>query len=117
MHGVSGHAFGSWSNRDGACWPRDFLGQSFGNLRVMTFGFDCRIDRDTSTSRLSDYGNTLLQCACAARNSEEVCKESRTGIALLTIRQAANRPLVFIGHSFGGTVIAFVSAPGKLLSY
>ncbi|CAO2656100.1 Nn.00g049030.m01.CDS01 [Neocucurbitaria sp. VM-36] len=92
IHGLGGHAIGSWTALNGKCWPRDFLGSDLTNVRVMTFGYEAKLSEDSSTSQLSDFGAQLLQDLSILRKKVNQQK----------------RPLFLVGHSFGGTIIAWV---------
>ncbi|KAF2789378.1 hypothetical protein K505DRAFT_253469, partial [Melanomma pulvis-pyrius CBS 109.77] len=92
IHGLSGHAIGSWAASNGKCWPRDFLGNDLATARIITFGYDAKLRGAKSTSQLSDYGTQLLLELSDLRESTE---EQR-------------RPLFLVGHSFGGTIITWV---------
>jgi hypothetical protein len=92
VHGLSGHAIGSWTAPNGKCWPRDFLGNDLKTVRIISFGYEARLDRDTSTSQLSDWGGQLI------RNLEMLRGKA----------EHQNRPLFLVGHSFGGTIINWV---------
>lgn len=72
VHGLSGHAVGSWTSSNGKCWPRDFLGKDSADIRVMTFGYEARLERDSSTSQLSDFGGQLLEDLFILRGTIEV---------------------------------------------
>jgi hypothetical protein len=72
VHGLSGHPVGSWTASNGKCWPRDFLGADFPNTRIVTFGYEARLDADTSTSQLSDFGHSLLDQLLTLRAKVEV---------------------------------------------
>lgn len=66
VHGLSGNAFGSWSNyitRNGQyiCWLRDFLAQDLPNLHVLTYGYESRLDKTTTVSSLVDYRRAFLR--------------------------------------------------------
>ncbi|KAF2877237.1 hypothetical protein BDV95DRAFT_601651 [Massariosphaeria phaeospora] len=91
VHGLGGHAIGSWTASNGRCWPRDMLGNDVENTRIISFGYEASLTQDTSTSRLSDFGEQLLGQLGILRDSA----------------QDRNRPLFLIGHSFGGTIITW----------
>jgi hypothetical protein len=74
-------------------WLRDFLGDDIPNVRVIIYGYDARLDRTTTISRLLDYRRSLL------------------GQLLNYRRGIEQRPLILFGHSFGGTLISQVCFP------
>lgn len=71
VHGLGGHSVGSWTVED-YCWPRDALGADLRNVRIMTFGYEAKLNRDTSTSVLTDFGTTLLNELFKVRRKPEV---------------------------------------------
>ncbi|OCK98199.1 uncharacterized protein K441DRAFT_741253, partial [Cenococcum geophilum 1.58] len=89
VHGLNGHAIGSWTAPNGKCWPRDFLGHDLAGLRILSFGYEANLKFDTSTSQLSDFGLQLIEQLLILRPTTE----------------DKERPLFLVGHSFGGTII------------
>jgi hypothetical protein len=77
VHGLSGHAFGSWAYVDPqdqgtVMWLRDFLGEDVDNIRILVYGYEARLDKTTSMSRLLDYRRSFLgQLLNCRRNIEE----------------------------------------------
>ncbi|KAF9641203.1 hypothetical protein BFW01_g562 [Lasiodiplodia theobromae] len=92
VHGLGGHPIGSWMAANGKFWPRDFLGSDLEGARVLSFGYEAKLNKDTSTSQLSDFGRQLIGELPEFRSSAE----------------DQERPLFFVGHSYGGTVISWV---------
>jgi hypothetical protein len=95
VHGLGGHAFGSWSyvnhqSQSHVMWLRDFLGEDVPQVRILVYGYEARLDKTTTMSRLLDYRRSLL------------------GQLLNSRRGMEQRPLILFGHSFGGTLIAQV---------
>lgn len=71
-------------------WLRDFLGEDIGNIRILLFGYDAKLDKTTTLGRLTDYKRAFTS-------------------RLLSYRQGIEqRPLILFGHSFGGTLISEV---------
>ncbi|RPB09223.1 hypothetical protein P167DRAFT_511146, partial [Morchella conica CCBAS932] len=88
--GLNGHAYGSWRGRGNLrrMWLRHFFSQDIPNYRTMTYGYNsCLTARAVHTTQ--DYSKGLLEELMKARNTD----------------QEKKRPLVFIGHSFGGVII------------
>ena len=74
-------------------WLRDFLGEDVPEARILVYGYDARLDRTTTMSRLLDYRRSFL------------------GQLLNCRREMEQRRLILFGHSFGGTLIAQVCLP------
>ncbi|KAF2458876.1 hypothetical protein BDY21DRAFT_282753 [Lineolata rhizophorae] len=89
--GLNGHAFGSWSGGPSKkMWLRDFLCEDdvLKTCRTMIFGYNSKL-RDAADHSMFEYVRSFLGELSKARSSEE---ERR-------------RPIIFIGHSFGGNII------------
>ncbi|PVF90980.1 hypothetical protein CPB86DRAFT_681978, partial [Serendipita vermifera] len=88
--GLAGHAYGSWRSREsGRMWLQDFLPNDLPSIRIMSFGYDSRIDANKETDRMLDYARSFLSQLYNVRSSKE----------------ARFRPIIFLGHSLGGTLI------------
>ncbi|KAL7272191.1 hypothetical protein RUND412_005018 [Rhizina undulata] len=70
-------------------WLRDFLAQDFPKCRTMIYGYNSNL-KSRGFHTLKDYKLEFLKEIARIRSSEEEVK----------------RPIIFIGHSFGGLVIA-----------
>ncbi|KAI5839115.1 hypothetical protein DFP73DRAFT_484559, partial [Morchella snyderi] len=94
--GLNGHAYGSWasevdSDGDRVMWLRHFLPEDVPGCRIMIYGYDSNLSPDTEgIHKISDYRDSFLEEVTNARRTEE----------------EKERGLVFIGHSFGGIIIA-----------
>lgn len=87
--GLAGHAFGSWRSRQtGQMWLRDWLPKAVPTARILTYGYDTTLIGGQSNASVLEFATRLL----------EAIKTVRSG-------SAAQRPLVFIGHSLGGLII------------
>ncbi|KAI1416951.1 hypothetical protein F5Y13DRAFT_153431 [Hypoxylon sp. FL1857] len=88
--GLSGHAFGSWRNRNSSrMWLMDFLPKDIGeNLRILTYGYDSDLRTKGKRSML-EFRRKFLQNLMIARGS----------------RVDTSRPIIFIGHSLGCLII------------
>ncbi|KAF3314559.1 hypothetical protein TWF173_004643 [Orbilia oligospora] len=101
LSGLNSHAYGSWVGPEVGgttpMWLQDFfsIDNDLKDCRVMTFGYNTKYDARAKVW-IEDYVKTFLTGLNKARGAQE---EQR-------------RPLVLIGHSFGGTIIehAFVKA-------
>ncbi|KAF8252047.1 hypothetical protein K440DRAFT_658315 [Wilcoxina mikolae CBS 423.85] len=88
--GLAGHAFGSWRSRtQPSMWLRDFLPDMVPKARIMIYGYDTRLDGSNSYASIIDLAKGFLQEVKTVREAPD----------------AAQRPLIFIGHSLGGLVI------------
>jgi len=77
-------------------WLRDLLGKDIEKARVTTFEYDSKWFEDPDHVTLRDCARRLLRCLVLDRShgrQSRMCSTRR------------KRPLVFIGHSFGGLVI------------
>ncbi|KAI5785784.1 hypothetical protein EDC01DRAFT_617990, partial [Geopyxis carbonaria] len=81
-----GHAYGSWRDRKtGNMWLHDFLHKDIKNVRIMTYGYDSRLDTiEDKKHTITEFVRKFIPTLHAARNS------------------AKNRPIIFIAHSMGG---------------
>ncbi|KAF3104394.1 hypothetical protein TWF102_003036 [Orbilia oligospora] len=101
LSGLNSHAYGSWVGPEVGgttpMWLQDFfsIDNDLKDCRVMTFGYNTKYNAKAKVW-IEDYVKTFLTGLNKARGGNE---EQR-------------RPLVLIGHSFGGTIIehAFVKA-------
>ncbi|KAA8894549.1 hypothetical protein FN846DRAFT_406174 [Sphaerosporella brunnea] len=86
--GLAGNAFGSWQHRDSqAMWLYDFLPHYFPSARIMTYGYNSSL-LEPNGARLIDHRKSFIE---ALRNARVDCPE---------------RPIIFIGHSLGGILVA-----------
>ncbi|KAK6350808.1 hypothetical protein TWF718_003994 [Orbilia javanica] len=98
ISGLNSHAIGSWTNPEtDRMWLRDFISkdEDLNHCRVMVFGYDTKYQSKKEVW-IEDHAKCFLIELDKARVTE---KEK-------------NRPLVVIGHSFGGTILthAYVQA-------
>ncbi|KAK6526951.1 hypothetical protein TWF281_010147 [Arthrobotrys megalospora] len=96
LTGLNAHAYGSWSGttKDGAnpMWLQDFLATEPGlgpHCRSMIFGYNAKTAANASHDT-NDYAKALLRELVKARSKSKQKK----------------RPLVLLGHSYGGLIIA-----------
>ncbi|PYH94026.1 hypothetical protein BO71DRAFT_380246 [Aspergillus ellipticus CBS 707.79] len=88
VHGLASNAKTTWKHGKHD-WLRDFLPQENIPARIMAFNHNTAWESDALTKTLYDHGNDLLRALDRVRLTPEEQK----------------RPIVFIGHSFGGLII------------
>ena len=89
LPGLAGHAFGSWAVSVERMWIRDFLRHDLPNCRVLTYGYDSRLETDESRAILFDYSNNFVV------KLQDMRRQGR----------CLDRPIVFIGQSLGCLII------------
>ena len=89
MHGLNGHAFGTWACHDEdranleTMWLRDFLPTQIKGARVLTYGYNSTLlGPNTSVSTVRDFASDLLRRILADRDSKKVCRFQVSGIEL-----------------------------------
>ncbi|PLB55732.1 hypothetical protein P170DRAFT_400102, partial [Aspergillus steynii IBT 23096] len=90
VHGLGSNPETTWKSdpENGVSWVLD-LCKDLSDCRVFAFNHNSRWSDNTLSKSLRDHGDDLFRSLGPWRNSEE---EQR-------------RPIIFIGHSFGGLVI------------
>ncbi|CAG8728867.1 433_t:CDS:2, partial [Acaulospora colombiana] len=76
------------SRDSGRMWLQDFLPSDLPGVRIMSFGYDSKIEAK-QTDRMLDYARSFASQLHNVRSSKE----------------ARSRPIIFLGHSLGGTLI------------
>ncbi|KAL9625383.1 MAG: hypothetical protein Q9160_000446 [Pyrenula sp. 1 TL-2023] len=91
VSGLDGHAFGSWRSKKGLrrIWLRDFLSKDLPSCRTMIYGYNSKLG-SRGISTILDFGRGFLEEIQQIRGTPKL----------------RERPLIFIGHSFGGIIIA-----------
>ncbi|WQF88920.1 Putative P-loop containing nucleoside triphosphate hydrolase, alpha/Beta hydrolase [Colletotrichum destructivum] len=89
IHGLNGDYLRTWTDEaTGTNWLKDHVTRIVPASRVMSFSYNSKLQFSKSTSDVLDFGDQLLECLLAER---ETVEESQ-------------RPLIFICHSLGGLV-------------
>ncbi|KAI5800708.1 hypothetical protein FPQ18DRAFT_60296 [Pyronema domesticum] len=93
--GLGSHAFGTWKGDSHEMWLRDFLPKEpvlKDRLRVLIFGYDSALQKNSSTNSFGDYARNML-CVLNVFRSHE---------------KERNRPLIFVCHCLGGILVKTV---------
>lgn len=71
--GLAGHAFGSWKERNGEfMWLRDALPSALPTARIMTYGYDSKLQGSTSDASFGSCAVSLLAQVASARKLPKV---------------------------------------------
>ncbi|KAI9732413.1 MAG: hypothetical protein M1834_001621 [Cirrosporium novae-zelandiae] len=90
VHGLGSSVETTWKHPDsGKVWLRDLLHQDLPKARIMTFRHNSKWKSDAQVKDIIDYGKQLLSAVEDERVKDDV----------------KDRPIVLIGHSFGGLLI------------
>ncbi|KAE8453005.1 hypothetical protein EG329_012192 [Mollisiaceae sp. DMI_Dod_QoI] len=96
--GLDGHAFGSWRGKGplGRTWLQDFLRKDLPQCRTMIYGYNSKLQiRGINT--ILDYSAGFIEELKKVRCSPEEVR----------------RPLILIGHSFRGLIVAHTLVKAK----
>lgn len=88
-------------------WLKELLPTEL-SCRVMTFNYDSKWLMNAPQQRLSNISDGLLDSLRNKRDEDKVGPTAYLELQALSnqlSRQSKDRPLIFIGHSFGGNVI------------
>lgn len=91
VHGLTGDRERTWTaDGESMPWPKTLLPPKLHKARILTFGYDAYIVRQSiaSSNRLIDHATNLLTDLTSDRDSSN----------------ASSRPLIFVAHSLGGLV-------------
>jgi len=70
VHGLSGHAFRTWTDRSTSrLWLKDFLPSKLPRARITTFGYDSSVAFSGSMAGLDDFALDLLDRVSALRRN------------------------------------------------
>ncbi|KAI5841055.1 hypothetical protein DFP73DRAFT_516555 [Morchella snyderi] len=90
--GLAGHAFGSWRGKGdlGRMWLQDFFSEDLPNCRTMIYGHNSGL-LDNGIHQIKDYNQQFIWELTRVRSS--------------ILNEGKIRPIILIGHSFGGIII------------
>lgn len=89
IHGLNGHAYDTWTNKDEEMWPK-WLFEEFEDIAVWTIGYDATSSAwKKDTMSMSERGKNLIAELHANKN-------------------LGNKPLFFIVHSMGGLILKYI---------
>lgn len=98
IHGLGSNAAYAWKHWDtGKDWIQDFLPTDFPHCRIVLVNHDSRWDAYSPAQSLRDYGSVILDSVASIRRDEE----------------EKSRPLILLGHSFGGILLKKALVVGK----
>ncbi|KAI9763965.1 MAG: hypothetical protein M1840_008999 [Geoglossum simile] len=99
VHGLWGGRESTWT-KDGVIWPKDLLSEDIPNSRILSYGYDSGVVRsdtaEVTQGNLEDDARRL----CSFLDDER--KRTNT----------TGRPIIVVGHSLGGLVLAQVICSG-----
>ncbi|VUC37223.1 unnamed protein product [Clonostachys rosea] len=100
LSGLDGHTFGSWRGKGKLrrMWLQDFLEGDSPDCRTMIYGYNSRL-QSRGINTMFDYCAEFIQELEKVRSSSE----------------EISRPLILIGHSFGGLIVAQALVKAKQL--
>lgn len=92
-------------------WLRHFLAEDLPQCRTMIYGYDSSLGPESkSIHSIPDYTDSFLEELKKARTTDEArALECTLGVYTnICAVQEKERPIIFIGHNFGGIIIAQV---------
>ena len=98
VHGLGSTTAYAWKHSSsGQNWIKDFLPIDFPQCRVIFVNHESRWDAYSPVQSLRDYGQVILDSVASVRRDAE----------------EKSRPLIFVGHSFGGILMKKALVIGK----
>ncbi|KKZ64975.1 hypothetical protein EMCG_09120 [[Emmonsia] crescens] len=94
VHGLNGNAIKTWTcETDNVCWLSNLLPTYINNARVLSWGYNAKINSlmggSTSSDRILQHAQTLTEELQSDRELED----------------ATGRPIIFVCHSLGGIIV------------
>ncbi len=111
--GLGGHAFGSFKEKDGShMWLCDDLPQHLSSTRIMTYGYDSRLQNSLSFQDIKSLGTEFMTTITSIRPRVPSTSVGDLDVSFPskgTISQESRKPLFFIAHSMGGVIVKEVN--------
>ncbi|KAI4157009.1 MAG: hypothetical protein LQ342_008553, partial [Letrouitia transgressa] len=95
VHGLRGDRESTWT-KDGVIWPQELLSKDVPKSRILSFGYDSRIVH-SNTAEVTQ-GNIADDARQLCSLLDDLRKQTNT----------TDRPIIVVGHSLGGLVLAQV---------
>lgn len=100
IHGLRGHRENTWS-KYGCLWPKELLSKDIPHSRILSFGYDSAVvHSDTSEVTQGSLAHDATSL-CSLLDDER--NQTNTN----------DRPIIVVGHSLGGLVLAQVIYEGE----
>ncbi|KAI9770873.1 MAG: hypothetical protein M1839_002993, partial [Geoglossum umbratile] len=103
IQGLGSNYRRTWVKKDAdgqpRMWLREFLPNDIPRARICTFEYPSKCFEDPDFLSIADCGRLLLQSIVQDR-----CHRAPDG-SLQMCRKKASRPIILLGHSFGGLVV------------
>lgn len=103
VHGLRGGRESTWT-KDGVVWPKELLSKDIPKSRILSFGYDSRVVH-SDTAEVTQ-GSLLDDARQLCNLLDDARKQTST----------ADHPIIVIGHSLGGLVLAQVVYGGNRAS-
>ena len=72
LHGLGGHAYGSWLADDGCWWPLHRLAAQYTRYRILCYGYNARLSQMISFESLTSFAETLVSLMLSSRDIHQV---------------------------------------------
>lgn len=89
-------------------WLLDDLKKDFLNARVLTYGYDSRLEESNSFQTLEDLANAFIESLLCVRDQNPVSTCDQLLCNEAKVKQSANqgpKPIIFLAHSLGGLIL------------
>lgn len=72
VHGITGDAYGTWTDDNGTMWLRDLIPKDLPGVRVFSYGYPAKVFFTLGTGDLEDFSRGLLEGLRGERRGKEV---------------------------------------------